>query len=320
MSWIMKLWIMSSILAALASFCDGIECEFWKKEFTSLGRHRWRCKARVNTNSIDLDQTQVIKSYHATRPFENNHDFIGENASIADTNNMANNEGSENTLQEHNDPHRFTSHCEKKCKGLRGLKAHQRSCHVVDIPNIKELFEMQDEYVPEESDEERNEEEQINSVKERVLKGIKLPKSRDQRNIANDFFKVALPVNDPIENIDDSVQTLQRIIYNYVKSNYGNVDSNIEEFSNTYDNMSRNQLKKALKQLKERNDSLEKKIGYVSKLLRSKFGKKGNKSDVFKQELKFKENFWKFCKSNLETKKDQTGVPTFDEKKVLQSL
>ena len=174
---------------------------------------------------------------------------------------------------------------------------------------------MQDVYVSEESDEECNEQEQINSVKERVLKGIKLPKNKDQWNIANDFFKVALPVNDPIENINDSVQTLQRIVYNYFKSNYGNVGSNIEEFSNTYDNMSRNQFKKALKQLKESNDSPEKEIVYVSKLLRSKFGKKGNKLDVFKQELKFKENFWKFCKSNLETKKDQMGVPTFDEKK-----
>ena len=36
--------------------------------------------------------------------------------------------------------------------------------------------------------------------------------------------------------------------------------SSIEEFSNTYDNMSRNQLKKALKQLKERNDSPEKEL------------------------------------------------------------
>ena len=86
------------------------------------------------------------------------------------------------------------------------------------------------------------------------MKGIKLPKNKDQWNIANDFFKVALPVNDPIENIDDSVQTLQRIIFNYFKSNYGNVGSIIEEFSHTYDNMSRNQLQKALKQLKERND------------------------------------------------------------------
>ena len=144
MSWIMKLWIVSSIFAALAGFCDGIECEFCKKEFTSLGRDRWRCKARVHTDSIDLDQRQVINSYHATRPFENNDDFIGENASIANTNNMVNgnNEESENTLQEHNDPHRFTCYCGKKCKGLRGLKAHQCSCYVVDIPNIKELFEM----------------------------------------------------------------------------------------------------------------------------------------------------------------------------------
>ena len=101
---------------------------------------------------------------------------------------------------------------------------------------------MQDEYVSEESDEERNEEEQINSAKERVLKRIKLLKDKDQWNIVNDFFKVALPVNDPIENIDDSVQTLQRIIYNYFKSNYGNVGNNIEEFSNTYNNISRNQL------------------------------------------------------------------------------
>ena len=88
---------------------------------------------------------------------------------------------------------------------------------MVDIPNIKELFEMQDEYVSEESDEERNEEEQINSVKGRVLKGIKLQKNKDQWYIANDFFKVALPVNDPVENMDDSVQTLQIIIYNYFK-------------------------------------------------------------------------------------------------------
>ena len=88
MSWIMKLWIVSSIFAALAGFSDGIECKFCKKEFTSSGKHRWRCKARVNTDSIDLEQRQVINSYHATRPFENNPDFIGENASIANTNNM----------------------------------------------------------------------------------------------------------------------------------------------------------------------------------------------------------------------------------------
>ena len=86
----MKLWIVSSIFTALAGFCDVIECEFCEKEFTLLGRHRWRCKARVNTDSIDLDQRQVINSYHATRPFENNHDVIGENASIANTNNMVN--------------------------------------------------------------------------------------------------------------------------------------------------------------------------------------------------------------------------------------
>ena len=148
----MKLWFVSSIFAALGGFCDGIECEFCKKEFTSSGRDRWRSKARVNLDSKDLDQRQVINSYHATRPFENNHDFIGENASIAITNNMVNGNNEENTLQEHNDPHRFTCYCGKKYKGLRGLKAHQRSCHVVDIPNTKELFEMQDEYVSEESD------------------------------------------------------------------------------------------------------------------------------------------------------------------------
>ena len=84
--------------------------------------------------------------------------------------------------------------------------------------------------------------------------------------------------------------------------------------------MSRNQLKKALKQLKEGNNSPEKEIVYVSELLRSKFGKQGNKLNVFKQELKFKENFWKFCKSNLETKKDQMGVLTFDEKSATMTL
>ena len=71
-----------------------------------------------------------------------------------------------------------------------------------------------------------------------------------------------------------------------------------------------------MKQLKERKKRLARKRNCLCKLLRSKFGKKGNKSDVFKQQLKFKENFCSFAKVILRQRKiRRAGVLTFDEKK-----
>ena len=78
--------------------------------------------------------------------------------------------------------------CCKLCKGLRGLKAHQRSCKVLDLPELREMFQqslLQELIVNESdnisddnnSDNEPGSEDLHNNV---ILKGLKLPRSRDE--------------------------------------------------------------------------------------------------------------------------------------------
>ena len=83
-------------------------------------------------------------------------------------------------------------YCGKKCKGLRRLKAHQRSCNVLDLPELRNLFQQPftDEFIDRE----------IETVEEQIidnsdlpdsepLKGPKLSKRKDERENVNTYFK-----------------------------------------------------------------------------------------------------------------------------------
>ena len=83
-------------------------CSYCGKEFTTLGRHVWRCKQRIiqpdETN--DDDEANTVNQEHVTQPPDNGLDV--------------------------------KCSCGKSCKGKRGLKMHQRSCRVIHGLN-KEL-------------------------------------------------------------------------------------------------------------------------------------------------------------------------------------
>ena len=82
-------------------------CEFCGKDFESLNRHKWRCKSRLHQSSSNI--------------------------------NVANNNGSSNNIVNPeiisnrmiSDVEYISCSCGKRCKGLRGSKAHQRSCRVI---------------------------------------------------------------------------------------------------------------------------------------------------------------------------------------------
>ena len=38
------------------------------------------------------------------------------------------------------DNNKVQCHCDKLCKGDRGLRAHQRFCQISDVPKLRELF------------------------------------------------------------------------------------------------------------------------------------------------------------------------------------
>ena len=82
-------------------------CSFCGKDFVSLGRHSWRCKSKLHMGeeSFGNSAQQTCLNTEAT---------------------MAN----INTSTPSN-CHHVTCCCGKVCKGLRGLKMHQRNCRAV---------------------------------------------------------------------------------------------------------------------------------------------------------------------------------------------
>ena len=84
--------------------------------------------------------------------------------------------------------------CGKVCKGVRGLKIHQRNCRVID--NLEDELQQQ---MTEALNKNDNEEDVVDpdvshfSTEENfpdLKKGIKLPKLPLQWSTANDFFKL----------------------------------------------------------------------------------------------------------------------------------
>ena len=83
-------------------------CQFCNIDFTSIGRHQWRCKRKLN-------QGEGEQSNGTNMPFRNSHrNSVYERITLRQRTPV-----NENHIQ---------CCCGKKCKGLRGLKSHHRSC------------------------------------------------------------------------------------------------------------------------------------------------------------------------------------------------
>ena len=84
-----------------------VVCKFCGKFFESLNWHKWTCKSRSHQSS-------------------GNNNVANSNTSL---NNIVNPEIINN--RSISNVEYISCSCGKQCKGLRGLKAHQRSCRVI---------------------------------------------------------------------------------------------------------------------------------------------------------------------------------------------
>ena len=209
---------------------DAVECEYCHNDFKSLGRHVWRCKQIVL-----LDNVGIVEN--------NSNADIPEQIEIPERS-LANNNG---IIEPTNDPpdirtdeenvnEEFICYCGRVCKGLRGLQAHKRACRILDIPDMKALFEepLRINEV-EDNEPEVNDDEHETMEKNLKLNGVKLPTSKDDWNLANDHFKETFPYADEISNIDEYVHNFQQAIYSYFHDTYGSatntsLDENCREF------------------------------------------------------------------------------------------
>ena len=280
----------------LALFSTLIICGFCGKEFESLGRHSWRCKSKVgnerestlNVNPAMEMPTQMclpVKSCKAVKCC-----------------------------------------CGKVCKEARGLKMHQRSCRVIDDLE-DELQQQMTEALNDDNHEDNtdpvnpeisplNTQENFPDLK----RGIKLPKSPLQWPTANDFFKLTF-LNHPItpDDLNNNINTMVTVVYNYFSGNFGHVDNNSSvEFERKYQAFSTKDLKKALKKLKLENGSILQ-IKFVAKKLRILLNKSNNtelhnsdshaSADIDHDNLIGK-NFWGYVKTFF--KKNTSSLPSFN--------
>ena len=192
-------------------------CSFCGKDFVCLWRHSWRCKEKYKVDN-------------------NYHDNVNETQNRLLVVNQNHHEGNSLLIK---------CSCGKKCKGQRGLKAHQRSCRV-----IKELhgnlFEHLDEDVNDTPD---DIDDPIERLHPEIKPGIKLPRTKSQWEEANTYFKIKLAINDIAEaNIDDLALCMSSVIYNYFKDTYGTtnaLNSNVGVFDK-YNDLTNGQLKSKL--------------------------------------------------------------------------
>ena len=249
-----------------------VVCSFCGKDFQSVNRHAWRCQARMEDVNPDTN---------------------------------------EETAEPVNPTGEIQCICGKICKGVRGLRGHQRSCrsikHMSDKLSINDIQDATGNVA------------RISTLLEEtpVTKpGIKLPKTSEEWDLANTFLQSKLNnIDVRTTGVSYAIDQLNKVTYEYFRETYGLInkgDEVAEELRNAYKDLSKKDLKKELKKLKNQQpqDSIE--IRYVARLLREKL--KGNVSSerpLKKDDTVLQRNFWGFCK-RLFVKSNETK-PTFSK-------
>ena len=106
--------------------------------------------------------------------------------------------------------------------------------------------------------------------------GIKLPKTKKELQISNDYFKSVFHFHGNIRNVEEEVIYLQNTLYDYFKFQYGTLrnDDLNTEYQEKYSNLSKRQMKKTLATLKQQCDNRNtSEIRHISKLIASKYAK-----------------------------------------------
>ena len=138
------------------------------------------------------------------------------------------------------------------------------------------------------------------------LDGIKLPKSQSEWEKANYYFKANIDCQSEITCIENEVENIQSVIYNYFRSNYGIKEKGLVTGENNlfekYGDYSRKRLKKILRSIKEKDDvSFLPEIKFISKLLRAKYSKTTYRlKNCVDHNEKISQNLWRYCQDVFE--------------------
>ena len=261
------------------TFALFIVCSFCGKDFQSLGRHSWRCKKKCSApGDVSIQMLQ------------DDSDQVCKQIVVKCS-------------------------CGKECKGVRGLKMHQRRCCVIEKMDDDQRSEF--EFLNYDVSGESTNEQEVDVDKLAAVQlkpGMKLPRSQDEWTSANEVFKAVFgTIKLHQTSIDSTIEFMNNTIYDYFTTRYGTVNSNNHNnpFCGKYNHLITKLLKLTLKQLKMNNASFQE-IKYVSHLLRSKLSNKDialSSASTVNQDRYISKNFWGFVKNVIE--KGSAVLPSF---------
>ena len=140
-------------LKIIILLCIGVICNFCEKDFISINRHTWRCKSRISRNEGD-HYGDVRREAIEVLPVENINVITNSNE--------------------------LKCSCGKKCKGLRGLRSHQRSCKAIKGLSDDEVNDNELDYTNEFDDAIESITDNITEEVPFLKSGVKLPSNKAQ--------------------------------------------------------------------------------------------------------------------------------------------
>ena len=256
--------ILSAILLLMLCWTGiaATKCQFCHKDFDVVGRHEWRCKARVPSSATSSENPGAQPASSPDGDQANSPHRPTPNSSHRPTTDQVN-------------ITYFTCTCGRKCKGRRGLQSHQRCCTAhKSLSSITKDNNSEDPVNEVRSTTNRNDDpadpsndinnHQNGSNQNRETAdaeckpGLKLPKTPSQWKEANLFFHQAffdfLGTNSIIDDLNECVQLIQNKVYDYFASTYGVIKERSQsQFYNKYCDFSVNAMESSLKKLKAQN-------------------------------------------------------------------
>ena len=168
-----------TIIVILAVF---VICGFCKKDFEVLNRHSGRCKEKLK---------------HQRNEGNHGHDRVSNNFNIVIVS-----------------PGCHKCICGKKCKGLRGLKVHQRLCRAVASLNNDNIVidNMEQDATENHFVTTNSKQNEFPSLKE----GVKLPKSPEDWRLANLYFHSELSSINIKNNLNEAMSLMNSTVYIFV--------------------------------------------------------------------------------------------------------
>lgn len=263
-------------------------CPHCNLDFVSLGRHIWRCRARITGGGLTTPPL-------APTPMPSSPPSLNTMSMIGGTDPS---------------PGEWKCVCGRVCKGRRGLRSHQRACRTFatlssgladvniqpDPPTVNNPPLASNSPPPMTGSIITG----AGSIGSTTRTGIKLPTKPCEWAEANAYFASINELYDQPTDVNSYTDSLQSTIYNYFASNFG-LNTSSKLFDAEWSKCSMKTLKAELKQLKLSSPRDVDRIKLLSKFIRNKLKSGINNNDANNIKGNFTKSFWKTCKSVFET-------------------